>query len=125
MARPTTYSQEILDKAREYLGVYGTLDEVIPSVEGLAVYLDIARSTIYDWESQEEKQEFSDIIEKLLAKQAKELANKGLEGKFNSTITKVILTKHGYSDKTETDITSKGEALGVIYLPQKGNEENK
>ncbi|WP_415843310.1 terminase small subunit [Xenorhabdus thuongxuanensis] len=31
------------------------------------------------------------------------LINKGLTGDFNSTIAKMMLTKHGYSDKQEID----------------------
>ena len=38
-----------------------------------------------------------------MKKQEKDLINKGLTGDFNSTITKLILTKHGYSDKQDID----------------------
>lgn len=117
MARPTDYTPELLEKARQYLDCYAELGEVIPTVEGLAVYLDIARSTIYAWYGQEDKQEFSDIVEKTLAGQAKELANKGLSGDFNPTITKLMMTKHGYSDRQE--ITGKD---GAPLIPERQQE---
>ncbi len=55
--------------------------------------------------------EFSDILENILTDQAKRLINGGLYNKFNSTITKLMLTKHGYVERSEQDITSKGEQL--------------
>lgn len=102
MARPTNYTPEIIAKANEYKNILRpTDDEVIPSIEGLALYIDIARSTIYDWISQEDKQEFSDIVSKILEDQAKTLINKGLTGKFNQSITKVMMSKHGYREGIE------------------------
>lgn len=117
--RPTDYSKEILEKAREYKDNLPE-DEVVHSIEGLADYIDIARSTIYEWASQEDKKGFSDIVESIREKQAKALVNKGLEGKFSAPITKLMLTKHNYSDRHE--LTGKdGEKLemGVVILPSK------
>ena len=68
--------------------------EVIPTIEGLSVYLNVSRSTVYKWKG--DNAEFSDILEDLMARQAKELFSNGLTGDFNPTITKLILTKHGY-----------------------------
>lgn len=95
--RPTIYNEDILSKAREYLNNLPT-DEVIHSIEGLADFLDINRSTIYDWSKQEDKKEFSNIVDKILNLQGKTLINGGVSGKFNSSITKVMLTKHGYRE---------------------------
>lgn len=104
--RPQEYNQSYTDKANSYLD---TIGKNLPSIEGLAVFLEVHRSTIYDWK--DKFPEFSDILEKILAVQADSLMNNGLTGKWNSTISKLILTKHGYSDKSETDITSKGEKI--------------
>ena len=98
--RPTSYSQEILDLTREYLNNLPE-DEVVHSIEGLADYIKIARSTIYEWISQEDKKDFSDIVELILSKQGKTLVNKGLDNKFSSAITKVMLSKHGYREGIE------------------------
>lgn len=102
--RPTKYNQEIIDAADYYLENFAENDDVIPSIEGLSEHLNIARSTIYDWQKQEGKEEFSDILEKILAKQARILINSGLRGDFNSAIAKLALGKHGYHDRQ--DITS-------------------
>lgn len=71
----------------------------LPTIEGLAYTLDVSRSTIYLWK--EDHKEFSDILEKLLAKQAFLLINNGISGAYNSTITKLMMTKHDYRDSQE------------------------
>lgn len=84
----------------------------VPTIEGLALYLRISRDTVYTWSKQ--YSEFSDIIEQLKLTQADRLINNGLSGSYNSTIAKVILTKHGYTDKQE--IEQKTEHSGTIQF---------
>jgi hypothetical protein len=85
----------------------------LPTVEGPAVHMEIGRGTIYRW--RDEHPEFRDILEQILALQASMLIQNGLKGEFNSTITKLMLTKHKgedgqpYSDKS--DITSGGQPI--------------
>lgn len=81
----------------------------MPQMAQLAYQLGCARSSLYVWAKEHE--EFSDILERLMALQEFTLISNGLNSNYNSTITKLILTKHGYNDKVETDITSKGERL--------------
>lgn len=110
--RPTEYNESVLEKAREYfISGWQEDGDVIPSIEGLALYLGLTRPTIYDWKKHEDKQDFSYIVEQILILQSKKLFTGGLTGDFNSSIAKLMLTKHGYSDKIETDITSKGEKI--------------
>jgi len=93
---------ECLVKAKEYLeGGYEQVGEVIPNIAGLACYLAVSRSTVYEY--QKESKDFSDILEAILSLQESKLVNSGLLGNFNPTITKLILTKHGYSDKQEVN----------------------
>lgn len=128
MARPTDYKEELLEKARDYRANWNAIypNDVVPSLEGLALHIGISRETIYAWEGQEGKEEFSDIVDVIRKGQAKELVNKGLKGDFNSSIAKVMLSKHGYSEKTEIDHTTKGEKIdnsdAVKELTQKLNE---
>ena len=123
MARPTKYNQEIVDQSYQYINDYEMHGDEIPSIEGLAEVLGLHRDTLYDWARQESK-EFSDILGKLLQKQQKVLINKGLSNKFNSAITKLVLGKHGFHDKMDQDIQSKGESIKptVIELVAKVNE---
>ncbi len=119
--RPKDYKgEETINKVREY--IQNCIDEEtefhktrgeksdsyervlkvkLPSIEGLAVFLNVARETIYDWKSKYEV--FSDIIEELLALQANRLLDGGISGAYNSTIAKLILSKHGYHDKQEIE----------------------
>lgn len=116
MARPTDYTPKLLKKAREYEAME---HETIPSIAGLSLYLDISRETCHVWAKDEDKPEFSDIYRRIMAKQENTLVNKGLNGTFNPTITKLILTKHGYTDKQ--DVTTDGKALPTpiaTYVPR-------
>jgi len=99
--RPSKYGPKLLDNAREYLDTYKELEQVFPSIAGLAVHLGLSRETVHAWCKDTEKKEFSDICKDLMANQEIVLANGGLSGSFNSTITKLMLTKHGLSDKQE------------------------
>lgn len=102
--------EEVVKQTREDGTVITTTKELkvnLPSLAGLAVWLDVSRDTVYEW--QQSKIEFSDICSKILTLQEMILINKALAGVYNSNITKLLLTKHGYTDKT--DITSDGKAL--------------
>jgi hypothetical protein len=76
---------------------------MIPSIAGLAVVLGKSRETLHKWGR--EIPQFSDILSTLLADQEQLLLNNGLAGTFNSSITKLALGKHGYSEKQETALT--------------------
>jgi len=101
--RPSKYNEDTLRLSREYLVKYKNLGEKIPSVAGLAVYLGVRRETIWSWGIQDNKPEFSNLLDDLQAEQEKMLLTNGLSGDFNSTITKLVLTKHGYHEKKEVD----------------------
>jgi hypothetical protein len=117
--RPTKLDEDLIAAAAEYAsGGYMEHNEVIPSVEGLASCLRVSRASIYNWK--EQSPEFMDILEDILAKQAKTLMNSGLMGDFNSTITKLMLTKHGYSDKIEQDVTSSDQSLRPTHIILEG-----
>jgi hypothetical protein len=129
--RPTEYSEEIVSKTNKYID--SCVDEIenyhktqgnksdsyerivnvkIPTIEGLAVYLKIGRTTVYEWI--EKFPEFACIIEQLRATQADRLLNNGLSGNYNPTIAKVLLTKHGYRD--ETGLTGpEGKPLNITF----------
>jgi hypothetical protein len=51
-----------------------------------------------------------------MQKQEKGLLKGGIEGTYNSTITKLMLTKHNYSDKQETALT--GADGGPVQLQE-------
>jgi len=116
--RPSEYGPEVLKKAKAYLnGGWKGEGDVVPIIEGLALSIGVCRDTVYQWAKDPEKKEFSDIFKAVQAKQARLLASNGLTGVFNPTITKLFLSKHGYIEKTESDVTSGGEKVtGINYI---------
>lgn len=102
--RPSKYTPELLEAAREYAnGGWAACGDVIPTAVGLALDIGIDKSTAYAWAKQPDKAEFYDILRKVEGKQERILANSGLEGHFSPPIAKMMMTKHGYSDRIETD----------------------
>lgn len=129
--RPTKYNEDILTLTQAYINncndiqedkEYGIAKQVnLPTIEGLAYELKVNKTTIYEWVKTHE--EFSNLIDELLAKQAKSLVNNGLSGNYSQVIAKVLLTKHGYIDKQ--DVTSDGKAIkgnSIIFSNFKDEE---
>lgn len=122
--RPTKYSPELLEKAEAYIDDFASCGDVIPSIEGLAPYLNVSRTCIYTWRDQEDKKDFSYILDKILSKQAQLLINEGLKGEFNAAITKLALGKHGYHEKIDSDVTSKGKEIKNNFIIQPVTTKN-
>lgn len=145
--RPTKLTPELIERAKTYLttcvdkpvwtekGGVAYVDVNLPTKVGLALYLGIDKTTVDDWcqlldkpgfgEQIEEFtsvgpliQEFSCIVKEVMAEQEKRLISNGLGGLYKEKTTGMLLSKHGYAEKTETDITSKGEAITATVLPE-------
>lgn len=118
MARPTEYDTVTIAEGVSHYISAAKEQNYLPTVEGLAVHLCVARQTLYDWsnpQSDRFHEEFSDIFEQLKAAQASQLIQNGLINNYNSTITKLMLTKHGYKDKA--DLTSDEKPLKLGFDP--------
>lgn len=111
MARPTKYSAELLEVAKQYLVNYEELGDVVPTVAGLACEMQINKDTIYDWIKHEDKHEFSVTVKEIAHIQERKLISGGLSGAMNSMITKLLLNNHGYNDKIEQNVTSTDGSL--------------
>ncbi len=127
--RPSLYNKEILEKTIGYIETCGETHEIktkpvikdglvgdeeyvkarikLPTIEGLSLALNINPDTIYSWRKEEDKQEFSELIDRLLKKQADMLIEYGLSGEYNPTIAKVLLTKHGYREGIDATTNDK------------------
>ena len=117
--RPTKYNQEVLDKANKYLEDYNTEhNHIIPSVVGLADVLNVTAKTLYNWSDKEENKDFLHILDRLNQRQHIRLISGGLDGSLNPSITKLVLGKHGYHDKVDTDVTSKGKKISNNFIIQ-------
>ena len=107
MARPTDYTDELMAKARTYID---ETEDAVPIVVGLCLHIGISKATAYRW-ADEGKQEFKDILEEVKERQEVGLVNGGLNSDFNPAIAKMMLTKHGYSDKQVIDNTSSDRSM--------------
>jgi hypothetical protein len=122
--RPTEYTDELPGRVQEYIDscqdetkqvVVGESEKFtsykekvivkLPSIEGLAAFLGISKDTVYQWEKIHPA--FSDVLHTLRTQQAERLINNGLSGDYNPVIAKLLLTKHGYAEKTESEVYGK------------------
>lgn len=100
--RPTKYTPELLEAARAYVdGGWELAGDVVPTLVGLAICLGVDDDTLNRWSKDPEKEEFYGIFTRVKQLQHQKLVNGGLGNEFNPAITKMMLTKHGYSDKQE------------------------
>lgn len=129
MGRPTKLTPHIIKKAWSYLDAAKDNHEIVgenrptviwnvnlPTIEGLANFLDISRDTLYQWEK--ENQDFSDILTRVKSNQAERLINNALAGNYNPMISKLLLSKHGYIEKQEQDVNLNGQVQFVNDVPR-------
>lgn len=101
--RPTKLTPLAIEKAKSYVENF---DTPVPTIEGLALALDVSRDTINEWYRNNANQQFSDCVNKLYAKQGHILINGTLEGKYNAMIAKLLLSsRHNYVEKKEEKLT--------------------
>lgn len=151
VGRPTKYSKGILKKSERYIksctdefkrtiieetiknkgnkkvktrkiqAIKTRLVVKLPKAEGLALFLGVTRSTLYEWAKDHE--EFSDILEKINQIQADRVINEALAGNYNPLIAKLLLGKHGYKDRS--DITSDDKPIPILGNNFKKNEDKR
>lgn len=129
MGRPTTYQDIYVTMADKYLDTcqdterefhktrgdksdsYDRIIDVkLPTIEGFAIFLGHHKDSLYDWAKK--YPDFSDSLKKITQLQKEKLLMKGLSGDYNPVIAKLILSSnHDMNDRTETDITTKGESI--------------
>lgn len=105
MGRPSKYEgDKTLDAIDFYLNNFHKepFNEQIPTMASLSNYLGLSKGTLKEWTKVENREELTVLLEKLLQKQEVILCNSGLTGEFNSSITKLLLFKHGHSEKVES-----------------------
>lgn len=142
--RPSEFKEEYIDKVDEYLnsqideeydwvrteGNSSTTKEhrikvKLPTLEGFANFIDVDITSLYPWEDKNVR--FSQALNKIRNEQKRRLLEKGLSGDYNSLIAKLILSaNHGMKEKTETDITSKGEKIESInyIVPERAGKKS-
>ena len=110
---PSKWNESIITKARHYLANYQDYGKNIPTVARLSQVLNISRDRIYKWAQQKDKKELKYILSELKCIQEAELLENGLTGDYNPTITKLLLSKHGYHDNPQGNQASSGITVNV------------
>lgn len=120
--RPTTYREEFVQEVDNYIATTGREQTALPTMQGLALHLNINKDTLYEWKRNHK--EFSDALEKLMEKQAEQLINDGVYGgkEVNSTIVKLLLmNNHGMREKQE--VSASIEQITIVREPIKELKE--
>ena len=105
--RPTKYSQAIQKKASDYVeGAHIGAQDPVPSVAGMACYLGVNKTTLYEWAKVHPQ--FSNTLDACKERQEKLALMGGLTNEFNASIVKLLLANHGYSDKQQLEHTGAG-----------------
>lgn len=127
IGRPTKYYPAIINKIDEYFTTVGREQTCLPSIEGLAEYLDISTETVYQWGKVHK--EFSDTIKKVAERQRKQLMDDGMYGgkEVNAAMAIFLLkANHGMSDGTNlTQINIKVKPIlgGASVSTDNGNQK--
>ena len=122
--RPSLYTKKIAKAAWGYVnGGWIAAGDKVPSVAGLACEIGVHRETLRLW-AVDEGNEFFGILKAIAQLQERELVNNGLTGNFAAPITKMMLAKHGYSDRVEQDHTSSDGTMTPQQIIIKAADEN-
>lgn len=105
--RPTKYIPDIIyPKIDQYLTMCGRENTELPTVEGLAQYINVNADTIFEWAKR--YPDFSEYIKKLKDKQKNQLINDGMYGgkEVNSTMAIFLLKAiHGLKENDPSSLT--------------------
>ncbi|MHA1304799.1 MAG: terminase small subunit [Candidatus Heimdallarchaeaceae archaeon] len=98
--RPTKYiPDKIYPLIEEYFESCSREQTQLPTIEGLALKLEVNTETLYEW--QKVHPEFSNTLKKILAKQKAQLMNDGMYGgkEVNAAMAIFLLkANHGLKD---------------------------
>ena len=113
VGRPTKYNKEMQRQADEYVMSWSSVD-AIPSRVGLCCYLGISKHTSFEWEKIHP--DFSATLKAVDTLQERTAVNHGITGEFNSTITKLVLANHGYSERSAVDHQSSDRSMSPTRI---------
>jgi hypothetical protein len=108
--RPTLYNDAMHQSAIDYImGGYEEEEHPFPSVVGMAVTLNVAKSTLYQWVDDNRNGKlgkFSDTLDQCQDYQELKVMNGSITNVLNPTISKLVLANFGYHDKQDSTIGS-------------------
>jgi len=110
--RPTSYNDEMHQSAVDYVnGGYEAEEHPFPSIVGMAVILNVAKSTLYKWSEDERGGKlgsFSDTLDQCQDYQELKVMHGSITNQLNPTISKLVLANFGYHDKADNTLAGPG-----------------
>ncbi len=113
--RPSKYDPQFVSAVDRYIATTGKEQTSLPTIQGLAVFLEVSKDTLYEWAKL--YPEFSDALAFLMEVQGEQLINDGIYGgkEVNATIVKLLLqNNHGMRERQ--DVTSDDKPLPTPIL---------
>lgn len=129
--RPKEFKEEYISLVKDYIQeCEDAFDKErneyivkLPTVEGFALFIGHHKDTIYEW--CKENKLFSDAIDEIKNNQLNKLINKGLSGKYNPTIAKLLLSgNHNIREKSDITTDDSKIETGVVILPIRNEKDN-
>ncbi len=102
---PTKYSEDVLKLAYDYVERWAEFGTV-PQIARLALHCGISKTALYEWIKRPDRKELADVYARVKAMQEAALIDGGLTRDYDSSLSKLLLKKHGYDDKQEVNHTS-------------------
>lgn len=123
MGAPSKLTDEAKAKVESYLaGGYAEDGKVVPTIEGLAIYLGVVKRTLYYWA--EKNKDFLHTLDAIKQMQKDLLINKGLSGDFNATIAKLMLSNHGIQETSVNDLKSSDGSMKPTIVQLVGKDDD-
>ena len=111
------YSVDKVAVAHDYVANHEeNYDDVIPTRAGLAIALNVSKSTVYMWAKTYD--DFRACVDKLDAKHENMIIQGSLKGEYNNAAARVLLTKAtaGDTDKVDQSVRQPMDPTNVIPL---------
>lgn len=124
VGRPTKYDPSFIQTAKEYIASCGREQTELPTIEGLAVKLDVDDDQINEWSKK--YPDFHATIKALKHKQKNQLINDGLYGgkDINATMAIFLLkVNHGMIETERRLIGGDKENPLAINIQTYGNDD--
>lgn len=122
-SRPHKYTPELLANAKNYVNNFEEYGNVTPTVAGMCLVIGIHKDTCYEWLKHDNKEEFKSIYASLMMLQEQTIIDGALSKKFDSAFAKIVIAKHGYTDKKEVDLTSSDGSMTPRAFSQEQYKE--
>ena len=114
--RPTKYDPSFVEEVDKYIATTGREQTKLPTLYGLAIWLDVDTDTLGNWANAKDDDEklihpeFFGALKRLKDLQAEQLVNDGIYGgkEVNATIVKLLLqNNHGMKERTDQTTNDK------------------